>query len=376
MKTIHLVYPHGSRISCPDAIGRNVGQRLAQHYRVCYYEWDSAQQIEIGKNDVLVGHPHPSPGTCFRLNYRKPGWRRIIAICPYAHGDETQAAFLDALLPYCDLYLAVTGNYWFSTVQDSCYAHWFPKMRHLDLAIDRADFPVLKTVFNPPGKRRFTYIGHTRWYKNPQYLTKIAKALPEFSFSWIGPTRKRHLLQRTPDTIEGFSPLGFQNFSTDQGRQVIASHDFMITVGLSDPNPTTILESMAWGLIPVCSPQSGYMNWPGIVNIPVNDLQGAVEILRQLQDMPDETLTSMQSANWKALDEHFNWDRFTQTIIEAIESEDSPDSPGLETIPFAKKLKIRKAALLSPFSPLRPGNLARSVAKKCIRIVTQNKEGA
>ena len=39
-RTIHLVYPHRPRISAPDSIGYQLGQRLEQHYPVKYYDWD------------------------------------------------------------------------------------------------------------------------------------------------------------------------------------------------------------------------------------------------------------------------------------------------------------------------------------------------
>ena len=44
----------------------------------------------------------------------------------------------------------------------------------------------------------------------------------------------------------------------------------MITLGSADANPTTILEAMAWGLIPVCSVQSGYEGFSSIRNISID----------------------------------------------------------------------------------------------------------
>ena len=71
--------------------------------------------------------------------------------------------------------------------------------------------------------------------------------------------------------------LGFMDFSQPEARAAVAGYDFMITVGAMDDNPTTILESMAWGLIPAVTMQSGYENRAGIVNVPLNDALAAVD---------------------------------------------------------------------------------------------------
>jgi len=352
--TIHLVYPHGPRISCPDAIGRKLGQRLEQHYRVVYYDWNDFRVIKPASGDVLLGHPHPNPWTCFRRSLAQPGWRRVLAVAPYHHGDPRQVAFIDALIEHCDLYLAITGNYWFSSIETSVFAHWRPKMMHLDLAVDRADFPVLKRSFSAPGQRRFVYVGQSGWTKNTPYLSEIARAMPETQIGWIG---------RRNQPISGLQYLGFQDFATEVGRQLVASYDFMLTVGKADANPTTVLEAMAWGLIPVCPPQSGYTDYPGIVNVPVGNAREAATILRHLQMMPDTALKEMQETNWRALDTHFNWDRFARQVMEAIESD---ARPALGPVSLLRCLYLRWMALISPNSPWRPLNLTRLLARQLL----------
>src|SRR5205814_9445177 len=139
-------------------------------------------------------------------------------------------------------------------------------------------------------------------------------------------------------------------------KQIIADNDFLITVGTSDPNPTTILEAMGWGLIPVCTPQSGYHGNPGIINIPLNNVTAVVSQLRELQAAPEAELVDRQHVNWKELDQHFNWDRFTNQVIDAIESN---ESPALLSEPLKRRAQLRWAALTSPFSMIRPTNFAR-----------------
>jgi glycosyltransferase involved in cell wall biosynthesis len=342
MTTIHLVYPHGPKISCPDAIGRKLAERLRRRYSVRLYDWDQFGEIQPGPEDVLLGHPHPVPWTLFRRSARHPGWKRVIALSPYHHGDIGQVAFLDSIITNVDLYLAITGNYWFNSIGSSVFSHWLPKMIHVDLAVDREDFPPIKHDFNSSGNRRFVYIGHSGWQKNPRYLSQLARMLPETTISWIGSGRK---------SIKYLKPLGWHDFRTYQAKRLIAEHDFMLTVSHADANPATILEAMAWGLIPVCTPQSGYEGYIGIVNVPLTDLRRAVELLRELQYLPKKLLKDMQQANWELLDKHFNWDRFARQVVEAIESNASPPC---DNEPFARKLRIRWAAMISPYSMFRP----------------------
>jgi len=336
MTTIHFVYPHGPGISAPDAIGRKVSEKLSRDYRVIPYHWHESRLIKPGKDDVLLGHPHPWPRTTFRLSARQAGWKRIIAMFPYNH-DLKQVAFFDFVVNRCDLFLAITGRYWFNSIERSPFAHWRPKMVHLDMAVDRRDFPIVKNEFNEPGRRRLIYIGHDLWFKNTRYLSRIAGAMAETTISWLGGGAR--------SSIPGLNPLGYLDFSHETAKRIIAEHDFMITVGKADCNPTTILEAMAWGLIPVCTPQSGYIGYPGITNVPLDDVTGAVRVLRDLQEWPDERLKEMQMVNWEALDRHFNWDRFAGQIREAIESKDSPRLAGAS---LGRRLRFLGAWLTSP----------------------------
>jgi glycosyltransferase involved in cell wall biosynthesis len=312
--TVHLVYPHGSSISTPDAIGRKVGERLERRYRVIYHDWSARYAIESRPDAALVGHPHPAPGTVFRRSSRAGDWGRVLMLAPFVD-DPVQVAFEDAIIGDCDLFLAVTGPYWYSRIGRSVWSHWEPKMVHVDLAIDRADFPQLKTRFSPPGERRFVYIGHLGHYKNTLYVGEIARASPGVEFAWIGPGRRG---------LPGVAALGQQDFSTAAARRLVAGFDFLITVGRADANPTTILESMAWGLIPVCTPHSGYQGLSGIVNVPLDDVAGAAAVIQELQEMSDSDLRRIQQANWDTLDRNFTWDRFAAQVVGAIESMDAP----------------------------------------------------
>lgn len=315
MKKVHLIYPHGSPISAPNSIGRHLGERLGERYKVIYHDIQEPGSVEPGDDDVLLGHAWPT-ASLFRRSCRRPGWKRVILMQPYCHGDAVadQDAFVERFIRDCDLFLAITGAYWFKGVPNSRFRHWFPKMRHLDLAVDRNDFTVIKRTFNPPGKRRFVYIGYNDKYKNTAYLSQITQELPGVEFGWIGVKKG----------LPGMKAHGTVDFGAQEGKDLVAQYDFLLTVGSADGNPTTILEAMAWGLIPVCTPQSGYEGYPGIPNVLLDRPKEAATRLQELQYLPETGLKDLQQINWKALDDYFNWERFAADVIKAIESTDSP----------------------------------------------------
>jgi glycosyltransferase involved in cell wall biosynthesis len=319
--TVHLVYSHQNKISSPDVIGYVLSRALSSFGPVITYEWDSVGKIVPNPGDILIGHPHPFPFTIFRRSLANSNWSKIIILQPF-NLDIRQVGYIDSFIDKCDRFLAITGNYWFDRIDQSCLSRWSPKMVHIDLAVDRNSFPRIKKTFNIPGERRFIYIGNDNPVKNLSFLSKIAQALPEYCFSWAG---------KGTDCV-GLQRLGYIDFSSKSGKELISRYDFMITVGTADANPTTILEAMSWGLVPVCTPTSGYENIPGIVNVSANDLEGTISVLRQLQKAPEEELLYLVARADEMLITHFNWDRFCGQVSNALMSDDSPILPLLPTV--------------------------------------------
>jgi glycosyltransferase involved in cell wall biosynthesis len=341
MPKVHWVYPSGPQVRTPFAIGRKVAAALRERgHEVVQWDWEDDRVIEPGPGDVLVGHAHFVPWTIFRRSARRPGWRRIVMVQPYAHGRVEYFAFLDQVLPRCDQFLAITGSHWFSRIGESDWAHWRPKMVHLDLAVDRRDFPRTKGAFNPPGRRRFLYIGSAVRFKNLPYLSAIARRCAPTEFAWIG----------GDVPLAGVRTLGFADFATEAGRALATQYDYMITVGYSDANPTTLLESASWGLIPVCTPQSGYDAEPGFVNVPLGDVERAARVVEELQRCPPERLEALRAENERRLATRYTWERFCRQVVEAVESD---VSPALDPEPRARRLRLWWSAMTGQQSPLR-----------------------
>ena len=354
MRRVHLIYPHADRISCPDAIGRNLAEHLAANYEIQHYDWDDHSTIRPGQGDILLGHPHPSPRTIFRRSMKQEGWGRKLILAPYNHGDLRQSAWLEPVVRKCDLYLALTGEHWFETMPASSFQHWAPKMVQMDLAVDRRDFPPIKQDFNPSGRRRFLFIGHSTWTKNVGFLAELATHAPPDSISWMG----------SGPRILGPIPLGLQDFRDAHAKGLVADHDFLLSVGRADANPAAVLEAMAWGLIPVCSRESAHADLPGIVTLPIDNVPAAARVLADLQEKKESDLIAMRTSNWSALDTRFTWERFAARVVDAIESDLSPPigRPGRDD-----RVRIARAKLFSPYAWWRPARIARSTTRRLRR---------
>ena len=310
---IHLVYPHKNKIKTPDVIGHKLFNYLTQFRPVTAYEWDEFRTIKPQPGDILIGHVCPAPFTIMRNSLNQPGWKRKIIIQPY-NEDINQIGFLDQFIDHCDSFLAITGPYWFARINESPYQRWLPRMIHLDLAVDLKLFPKIKTKFNPPGQRKFLYIGNDTIYKNLNYLEDIVKLSKNLEVHTFGKVNKKRR----------FVNHGFIDFNNSEARSTIAQYDFMITVGYADANPTTIIESLAWGLIPICTPTSGYENFPGVINIPLNDPKTVLTRINELQMLPELELNKIQNQGAQILVEHFNWDRFLKQVSEEINRTNTP----------------------------------------------------
>jgi glycosyltransferase involved in cell wall biosynthesis len=355
---VHLVYPHGSSTSTPDAIGRELGRRLEARYEVIYHNWSDRGVIVPEPGDVLLGHPHPHPKSVFRRSLEQAGWWRRLMLGPFHHGDLRQNAFVDSILPDCDMFLAITGPHWVNTLDKSLCSHWRPKLIPLEHAVDRSDFPPVKTSFNEPGGRRVLYIGHSGRGKGTDYLAKIAALIPEAEFGWAG----------TGGRIPGLTAFGYTDFRSQAGKELVSQFDFLMMCGNADANPTTILEAMAWGLIPICTPTCGYEGIPGITNVPNGEATAAAAIVRGLLTAEQPDLIALQAANWRLLDGHYNWDRFAADVTRAIESTESPT-----LLPESRKRRLTFLFydITSPYGRLAygwPGRLAARLRRRSERL--------
>lgn len=308
IRQVHLVYPHGDRSSTPDAIGRELAARLGERYEVELHDWCGRERIEPASDAVLIGHSQPLPGTTFRRSLG-PGWGRTILLQPFTPW-ASEAGHLADLLRRVDLFLAITGRPWMDAIDDTPFGPLAPRIRPLDLAVDPRSFPPLVHQVRPPGQRSVLYVGHDLDTKNLPYLAAIAAELPEVRVAWAGSGRRAH------PPLEHLGPV---DFSTAAGRALVSEFDLLLTVSRAEANATTVIEAMAWGLVPLCTRETGYEAGDGVVEVPQGDARAAAAVVRAWLDAPVEQLEERRRQNRSRLRDRFTWARFADDVIAAIE---------------------------------------------------------
>ena len=118
-----------------------------------------------------------------------------------------QVGFLFKVLPYCDKFIAICGNYWFNKVRLSYFKKWLPIMVQHDMAINSKDYPFLKKILIK-NRRKFLYIGNDATEKNLYYLKFLAHKLNMKNFSTIGAK------------IDGLKNYGYLNLKTTKQKKL------------------------------------------------------------------------------------------------------------------------------------------------------------
>jgi glycosyltransferase involved in cell wall biosynthesis len=101
-------------------------------------------------------------------------------------------------------------------------------------------------------------------------------------------------------------------------KEVAKEYDFLITTGVADPNPTTILEAMAWGFPVICTPQSGYYENEYITNVFHNDIEESICVLEKLQKAPEEYLVNVALRAREKVKAKYNWHRFSDRVLKNL----------------------------------------------------------
>ena len=291
----------------PISITRHVYEELRSRFDTLLYDYQERGVIRGGRNDILIGHPDPTdPRSIWNQSCERGEFAARIALFPIHHGLPDMNAPVDTYVRKVDAILGITGPYWYDTWQNSAFAHWKPKITPVDMAIDVGQFPRIKKRFNRPGRRKFLFIGNSKPYKGVHLLSILFGLAKNHTCVWLG----------GPGGLSNLdSRRGFVAFTPKYMAQVADECDFFITMGVSDANPTTILESMAWGFPVCCTPQSGYYNMPEIEGLSTTDMQHNLSVLERLQQAPECELLQKADAARKLVERDYTWRRFTRTVL-------------------------------------------------------------
>lgn len=296
---IVLVYPSGPRKAAPWSIGNHIGDALSSRgHSGITIDWDAQGSVpEGGAGDVLIGHPNPVDGPFLRMLYRP--WAARIAIMPWAP-EPWLVEWCDSWMHAVDHAFLISGPRWESSIPQ----RWRYKVTRLDMAIDVDDYPPLERPFHQPGQRRCLYIGCTVPAKGTDWLEALIRQTPEARWGHIGPGR-----------VAGAEEHGYVPLETAEGRDIAAQYDLLVMPGRYDANPTTVLEAMALGLVPVCTQGCG---WDGddVWLLPW-EVDLAAQHIRHLLTVDD--LHDYCDGDREQVQNKYNWSAFTAPIVSMVE---------------------------------------------------------
>ena len=307
---IHFVYaghPDNNSNASPYTITRELYRYMRARVDVAYYDWCTLGCPWVDKNDIILGHPNYDPNTITQRFFATANCRAKCLIFPLHHGIPEHNLPFDQLALQADRIFSIMGPYWYDTLESSPFAHWKPKITRVDMAVDASKFPFARESFAPPGRRNLIYIGNARPEKHIELLYEIMRRLPDIHLTWYGGGYEP--MHHLPNV----TIIGWTDFTPAIAKTMVKAGDFFINCSQSDANPTTLLEAMCWGLIPVCTKQSGYHNDPLFTNIPQN-ADDAAAVIRGLQEIPGETLLERARAARAEVERKYCWERFCETI--------------------------------------------------------------
>ncbi|PZX19163.1 hypothetical protein LX69_00830 [Breznakibacter xylanolyticus] len=310
-------------IQSPYENAKHLYCALSKLYSTYFYHLTERSVISLRDADVFIGHPffpivkgNEVGVTEMALNSKECA--KIMALISPLHCDDTINSshinvkylnHVNELIPKVDVLFAIMGEYWWDQWKTSKYAHWLPKMVRLDMAVNIDSYPLIKKQFNTKNKRRFFYIGKNDPMKGSDFLSELALAFPQFEFGWIGLGSEIRGVHKISD---------FRQLDNEFMSQIAMEYDFFISPSKADPNPTTILECMAWGFPVLCTPTSGYYENEYLTNITFGDVEEAKKIILSLQNMEESELIKKTELGRLAVLEKYNWKNFTDHVIRTI----------------------------------------------------------
>jgi hypothetical protein len=310
-------------VQSPSENTRNMYIALSNSLPTLLYHLTEMVDCKLEPEDIFIGHPY-FPYTKDRLGVTEIAMRsrirpKIRALIAPLHCDTNLQSnhinrdFLeavDALMPYADVLFAIMGEYWWKEWDRSPYRHWKSKMIRLDMAVDSRKYPRVKRTFNPPGKRGYFFIGNSDDpRKGCDFLSVLMGNLSPYPRGWIG----------SGPEIPNTTRISSHRALTPKFMSEVAeTYDFFISAARADPNPTTILECMAWGFPVFCTPQSGYFENSYLKNIYIDDAERSISILNEFQFASETDLLRMAATARNDLESQYNWNVFTGKILENL----------------------------------------------------------
>lgn len=310
-------------IRAPHSITHNLLDAIrARGYDVRLYSLYEHTVADIKVGDIFIGQPVPrggfgaqrshidDPDSVTSRTIREFPSSRNFIIMPYAHDAEYSLFAKDLFKTNATDgggAIFIGGAIWERDWKERSPLADIGDLRKIHLTamgVDARDYPTVKTTFNPKGKRKYLYIGHTGWYKNAQQLERIAAAMPGQTFIHVG-----------GGELHGWENRGFASLTPEYMRTLAEECDIFINVSTSDPQATTIVEQMCFGFAIACTPETGY-DYPALATLRTRDTDHNVRVLQHLQHVDEEALLMQARENRRIAEEKHGWAQFTDQVLD------------------------------------------------------------
>jgi len=316
MRTIHFTYagdPNNEAVCSPYTITKNLYNFLSKKTKVIYHDWCKSGPIDIGADDIYIGHPNYDPMTVTQWVFNNAKCHAKFSIHPLHTKLANDNLPFDSIAQKADGIFSIAGNYWIDTIDSTPFASWKPKITRLDIPVDLNYWKHIKTKFNSIGSRQLLYVGSSIPNKNLTLMAAILKNIPNIRLNWYGGSSDHHLARLPNVYVEGW-----QEFSKAKIAEICSKCDFFLNTSNSDANCTTLTEfGLASGLIPICTEASGYWHDESFINIP-DDCDKAVKIINSWINKPNDDLVAKSYYNRNVAETRFNWDVFCNKIWDVL----------------------------------------------------------
>lgn len=287
---------------------------FADHQRV------DAALDRIGADDLVIGHP----GAAMEHVRRGGRCRRMLLLVPLPPWEE-----LHELATRYSNILLIGGRHWYEDLvekrRDALPAGTTLHYGHM--AVDATMFPRVKTVFAPPGRRSFLFVGRfDQERKNVFGLVDVFAGRSD-RLTIVAPTLGPDAPQRERALRDALAAGQYPNIRlapyhvnvSPEFRALVRSCDVYIHLATFDSQATTILEAIAYGLVPMLSRESGFeYSFGGFVD--PHDVDGCRRRLDEVQAAPGAVLESAATAARMRLLSHHGWRSFTAALDRAIDA--------------------------------------------------------
>lgn len=295
-----------------EQISWNFYRRATEKGHICSVHYFGDKHIKPNPNDICICHPGPALAELAKRNHP-----RLFMICPWSSYSPNlksggQHVWIKPQFDAVRKIFGLGGKIWAERAANpkNLYNRWYKKLHLVPMGIDINKFTNWKNnKYNEPGKRDFLFMGSPTSWKGINELKACFKDKPYHIWMCGEGPRK--------DLAPNIHYLGYINNNGDELKKLIQTKiDFYVHMSVFDAQATTILESIAHGLVPVCTEESGFK--PALKLEKTKEVEKNRHILDAMQKLPNQQLVDKSKECIKIVKERHNWNYVVDNILNNI----------------------------------------------------------